>query len=59
MKFQFDARLPHPSTAIQSVRDASAGRRAGARITRATALPASDTELSRGVMGPKSPAWLE
>ena len=45
MKFQFDAHLPHQSTAIQSVLGVFAGSRAGDGRDYATALQTFDTEL--------------
>jgi type III restriction enzyme len=50
MKFQFDAHLPHQSTAIQSVLDVFAGSRAGDTRDYATALQTFDTELFQGVV---------
>ena len=50
MKFQFDAHLPHQSTAIQSVIGVFAGSRAGDGRDYATALQTFDTELFQGVI---------
>lgn len=50
MKFQFDAHLPHQSTAIQSVLGVFAGSHASDGRDYATALQTFDTELFQGVI---------
>ncbi len=50
MKFQFDAHLPHQSTAIQSVLGVFAGSRASDGRDYATAMQTFDTALFQGVV---------